>query len=642
MKKRSLEVMLYSTVGVGAMLLILLAVNVLTAAVKQRVDLTREKAFTLSPGTRKILQQLDTPVKIRFYCTRGETAGPETVFLKQYARRVEDLLGEFKQVAGGKLTLEKYDPQPDSDAEDSARLDGIEPQLLQSGERFYLGLSVNLLDSKVALPFLSPHRERLLEYDLARAIARVVKPQKPVVGIMSALPVFGAPGNPMMMRLGQRGQQPWALVNELKADFEVKRVDLTAEQIEDDIQVLLVIHPKDISDKTQYALDQFVMRGGKLVAFLDAVSLADSRPQGNMPFDMPGGGSNLEKLLTAWGLKFDPTKVVADLNFKMQLLGQRNQPVEAPAFLALNAQGINREDVVTSELGSIWMPLAGAFSGTPVEGLTQTVLLHSTPEAQLVDGFLANLSGESILKEFKSSGTRYPLALRLRGKFKTAFPNGKPGQEKQAPDKKDADKKDAAAEPSPADTSLKETRTDNAVVLVGDADLLYDRFALREIPSFFGTLLTPANGNLNFAQNLVEQLTGDSNLIGVRSRATVHRPFTLVRKMQAAAQERYQAEIKKLEDNLADTQRRLNELQQKKEQGQRFILSPEQQAEIEKFRREEARTRAQLKQVRKDFRRDIDALENRVKWFNIAAMPLVVSLSGVLIALYKRNRTSAK
>lgn len=632
MKKRSLEFLLYSAVGVAAMFLILLAVNILTAAVKQRVDLTQEKAFTLSDGTRQILRQLDTPVKVRFYCTQSETASPETVFLKNFARRVEDLLGEFKQAGGGKIIVEKLDPQPDSDAEDSARLDNVEGQMLQTGERFYLGLSVSMLDAKAALPFLAPNRERLLEYDIARAIAQVGRTEKPVVGIMSALPVFGMPSNPMMMQMGQRGSEPWALVNELKADFEVKRVDLTAEKIDDDISVLLVVHPKDIGDPSQFAIDQFLMRGGKLVAFLDATSLVDSRPQGNMPFDMPGGGSNLEKLLSAWGLKFDTSKVVADLNFKMQLLGQRNQPVDAPAFLAVSAQGINQDDVVTSDIDQIWLPLAGAFSGTPVEGITQTVLLQSTKESQLVDGFMANLSGESVLKEFKSSGTAYPLAVRLIGKFKTAFPEGKPGD---ATDPAGEAKPDAAA-------VLKESATGAVVVLVGDADMLYDRFAIREIGSPFGTIRMPANANLNFAQNLVEQLAGDSNLIGVRSRATVTRPFTRVKQMQAVAQERYQAEIKKLEDSLAEAQRRLTELQQSKDTGQRFILSPEQQAEIEKFRQEEVRTKAQLKQVRKDFRRDIDALETRIKWFNIAAMPLLVSLSGIVIAIYKRKLTSAK
>jgi len=640
-KKKNLEMLLYSAAGLGAMGVALIAFNVITNSVKERVDLTKEKAYTLSPGTKAILRKLDTPVKVRFYCTQSENATPETVFLKAYAKRVEDLLAEYKQVAGSKLIVERYDPQPDSDAEDSARLDGIEGQTLSNGEKFYLGLAVSLLDEKQAIPFLAPNRERLLEYDLSRAISRAVTPDKPVVGIMSPLPVFGMPANPMMMRMGQQGQEPWVLVNELKNDFNVRRVGMEVDKIDDDIKVLLLIHPREISDKAQYAVDQFIMRGGKLLAFLDPLPLVDAREQNQMLGSIPNSGSSMEKLLKAWGISFDTSKVVADLNFKMKVGGRNNQPQDAPAFLSVTTEGINNDDIVTSQIDNIWLPFAGAFSGTPVQGLKETVLLKSTTQSQLVDGFMANLSGENIIKDFKPSGTAYALAIRLSGKFKTAFPNGKP-EEKKDEDKKEGDKKDEKAAEKKPDDSLKETKQDNVVILVGDADMLYDHFALRQMQSPFGALSMAMNGNLNFAQNAIEQLAGDNNLIGVRSRATQNRPFTLVKKMQAQAEENYRSKIKELEDSLAETQRRLNELQQKKEKGQRFILSPEQQAEVENFRKKEAEVKIKLKEERKKLRRDIDSLENRLKWFNIAAMPLVVSASGLTLAFYKRKRTSAK
>ena len=217
MQKKSLETFLYSVGGVIAMALILVAGNVILSGARQRVDLTQEKAYTLSAGTRAILAKLDTPVKVRFYCSQSAAATPQSVFLKSYARKVEDLLAEYKQAAKGKLIIEKYDPQPDSDAEDSARLDGITGAQMPSGDMFYLGIAVNLLDSKEAIPFCQPTRERLLEYDLTRAISRVVTPEKPVVGVMSALPVFGGGGNPMMMQMGQRGSPPWASTRVLSA-----------------------------------------------------------------------------------------------------------------------------------------------------------------------------------------------------------------------------------------------------------------------------------------------------------------------------------------------------------------------------------------------------------------------------------------
>jgi len=490
------------------------------------------------------------------------------------------------------------------------------------------------LDQSQAIPFLAPNRERQLEYDLSRAISRVVAPEKPVIGIMSPLPLFGMPSNPMMMQMGQQGQAPWTLVTELKNDFTVERVAMDVDKIADNIKVLMVIHPREISDKAQFALDQFVLRGGKLIAFLDPLPLMDSREQNQMMGSIPNAGSNLDKLLKAWGISFDTTKVVADMTFKMQI-GRGNRPQDAPAFLSVTPIGIDPEDIVTGQIDNIWLPFAGAFTGTPVAGLRETVLLKSTTASQLVDGFMANMSGENIIKEFKPSGISYAMAVRLTGKFKSAFPNGMPAEKKEGEDKSET----PAVAPQ---ETLKESKGENTVILVGDADMLNDNFALRQMQSPFGNVAMPMNGNLNFAQNAVEQMSGDSNLIKVRSRAIQNRPFEVVKQMQTAAEDRYRNRIKELETSLADAQRQLNELQQKKDASQRFILSPDQQAALENFRKKEAEVRVQLKEERKKLRHDIDSLENRLKWFNIAAMPLLVSFTGVTLAFYKRKRTSAK
>lgn len=639
MKKKSYETLLYSAVGVLAMALILIAVNVLLGTFKTRIDLTKEKAYTLSDGTKSILRKLDTPVKLRFYFTQSENATPESVFLNAYAKRVEDLLSEYRQAGRGKVIVERYDPQPDSDAEDSARLDGLEGEMLSNGERLYMGLAISMLDQKQAIPFLAPNRERLLEYDISRAISRVMTPEKPVVGVLSPLPVFGMPANPMMMRMGQQGgQQPWAIITELKNDFTVKQLNMDVDKIDDDVKVLVIIHPREITDKALYAIDQFIMRGGKVIAFLDPLPMMDAREQNQMLGSIPNTGSNMEKLLKAWGLGFDISKTVADLNFKMQIGGRNGQPQEAPGVLSITPEGINSEDIVTSQIDNVWLPYAGAFTGTPVEGLKMSVLLHSTTNSQLVDGFMANLAGENIIKDFKPSGTEYALAVRLTGKFKTAFPNGKPE------DAKPADATDDKKEEKPATgETLKETKEDNSVILVGDADMLFDNVALRQMQSPFGGVIRMAmNGNLNVCQNAVELFTGDNSLITVRSRAVQNRPFEVVKKMQSEAEANYRSRIKELEDSVTETQQKLNELQQNKEKGQRFILSPEQEKAIEQLRTKQAQVSKQLKEERKKLRQDIDSLENRLKWFNIAAMPAVVSISGLTLAFYKRKRTSAK
>ena len=642
MQKKSLQTILYSTAGVLVMLGILILLNFIAGAARARMDLTQEKAYTLSAGTKAILKKLDTPVTVRFYCTQSESATPETVFLKGYARKVEDLLAEYRQVGGSKVKIEKYDPQPDSDAEDSARLDGIEPQALAGADRFYLGVAVKCADELQSISFLAPNRERLLEYDLTRAIVRAETPEKPTIGLMSPLPVFGMPSNPMMQQMGQQGSQPWTIVNELKNDFNVKRVGMDVDKIDDDIKLLLVIAPKDISDKAQYAIDQFIMRGGKLVAFLDAQCLADNRQQNQMMANMGGGGSSLDKLLKAWGIQFDSGKVVADLKYKMQLRGRNGEPQEAPAWLALTSDAVDKDDVTTSQIDNIWLPLSGAFTGTPVAGLKQTVLLRSSKDSQLVDGMLANLSGENIMKEFKPSGVNYNLAIRLAGKFNTAFPEGAPQEKKD--EKSDAEKKDEKKpeEKKPGD-SLKETKGDNAVVLFGDADMLYDPFTMRRIDSPFGAMQMAMNANLNLAQNVIEQMTGDSNLIAVRSRAALNRPFTRVKEMETVANEKFQSEIKRLEESAAEAQRKINEMQaQKKDKDQRFILSPEQRTELEKLRKEEAETRKHLKQVQKDLRKEVVSLQTRLKWINILAVPLAVTATGIVIAIVNRRKTSAK
>ena len=289
---------------------------------------------------------------------------------------------------------------------------------------------------------------------------------------------------------------------------------------------------------------------------------------------------------------------------------------------------------------------SGAFSGTPAEGLTQTVLIKSSKNSQLVDPMMAQMGGEEVIKTFAPSGTEYALAVRLAGKFKTAFPEGKPkapeakppeGQEPPKPE----EKKDAAA-----DQSLKESPMDGAVILIGDTDMIQDQVAVTEAMNPFGgqRMVMPQNGNLAFAQGAVEQMTGDSNLITVRSRASRERPFTIVKKMQADAEANSREKIKGLETNLADAQKKLTELARSKsaEGGQRFILSPEQQAEITNFRKKETDVKQQLKTERKKLRGDIDSLENKIKWANIAGMPVIVALGGVLLAMSRRKREAAR
>lgn len=636
MKNKQWETLLYSTVGVGIMFVTLVAFNIVTSVANVRVDLTEDKIYTLSDGSKAILNGLETPVNIRFYCTQDARQMP--VALKNYAREVEDLLAEIKQVAGGNVRIEKLNPEPDSDAEDSATLDGIQAQALDLTTQIYMGISVSSLDQTEAIPFLSPTRQQLLEYDILRAISQVSQPSKPLVGVMSSLPLSGSQPNPMMMQMGQMNQQPaWVFYSELENDFELRDLDPSLDAIDSEIDVLLLVHPKNLSDQTLYGIDQFIMRGGKLITFVDpSCIMDDSGANPNNPMArMTANASNLTKLFDAWGIQMDENQVVADVNFVTQINQGNGRPSPAPAVLSLTSEGINPDDVVTSQIDSLVIPFGGSITGTPTEGLEKEVLLHSTTESQLIEKMMAQFSGQQILNDFSSSGKEHALAVRLMGQFKSAFPEGAP----EAAPNEDGEAPPPSSDPGDHKT---ESVSGAAVVVVSDVDMLADQFSVRVQNILGNRIVMQINGNLNLIQGLVEQMAGDSNLIGVRGRATRNRPFTKVKEMRTQAEDKYRARIAALEESLAETQSRLNQLQTSKQNDQRFILSAEQQKEIENFREQEVEAKQELKELRKQLRQDIDALENSLTWMNIAGMPVVVTVFGVLLAIIKKKKTSAK
>jgi ABC-type uncharacterized transport system involved in gliding motility auxiliary subunit len=630
MNKKHLEQLLYSAGGVAALVVILIAANFIISSLNLRADLTQGSVYTLSPGTKAILAKLDAPVKIRYYYSQGNSALP--VGLKTFAKRVEDLLGEFARAGGGKVIIERLNPEPDSDAEESATLDGIEGQLTNTQEKFYLGLSVAFLDQKAALPVLAPDREQLLEYDITRAITRVASTTKPVIGVMSALPVLGQPLNPMKK---QQPTEPWTLMTELQNLFTVKKIELNVDKIPDEIKVLLVIHPRDIQETTEFAIDQFVLRGGKLIAFMDSFAYFDQQPDMQNPLGGTAAGqSSFYRLLKHWGYGMEMGKVAADLTY-----ASGSGPRILPTLLSLPQDALNKDDVVTSRVGTLLIPFASVFTGKPAEGLTQNVLVQTSPNVMLADLIIATLSGEPSTRGFQPNGTPYPIAIRVSGKFKTAFPEGKP---KPYEPPRDPKKGDAKADEAKPDNALKEAAADNSVVLVSDVDMLTDNAAV-EVQEVFGQkVIVPRNGNLNFAQSLVEQVAGDFDLTGLRSRAAFTRPLTVIQQMESRAQQNYLGKIKELEDTLQQTQEKLTALQKQRGGAQSSIMSPEQQTEVENFRKKTAETKRDLKDLRKNLREESEQLQFWTKLINIGTVPLLVVILGVVLALSRRRKVVAK
>ncbi|MGD9612620.1 MAG: Gldg family protein [Kiritimatiellia bacterium] len=625
MKKTTSKLFAGAAGGV-AVLGILIAANALFSGVRVRKDLTAERLYTLAPGTVQMLQELDRPVTLKFYFTQGNPNVPTA--LKNYVQRTLDFLRDLEARSGGNVALETFDPQPDSDAEEWAQRYGLTAQAtggLGMPPDLYLGLVAVAGTKEAAIPFLDPSAEPQLEYLVARLVQEVTQSRRPRIGILSTLPVLAEPASPFL----PARQQDWLFVSELKKSYEVVPVAPEAEAIPDDVDTLVAVHPRNLSARTLFALDQFVLRGGRLLAFVDPMNLASEQEMED-GLARPQLASDLNRLTEAWGVKLENAQVVADVAAATPINVGDGRAERLPAWLSLRG-GVNldRDEIATGSLESLMLPFAGALVGTPVEGLELKTLARASGEAVALNAFAARDPSGGNLRGGKPAASA-ALAVRLTGKFKTAFPDGQP-------------KVEGVTNETVAATNewLKASEKDGAAVLVADADLLVNDYMARGINFFGRTLYQPFNDNLNFVLNLVEQLSGNPALIGLRGRGTFHRPFERVLAMEKAAQERWQLEEEKLQQKLAETQRRLNELQATKSEDQQLVLSAAQKAELEKFRQERFETQRQLKQVRKNLRSSIENLGLALKVLNLAAVPLLVAAFGIGLGWRRRRQSAA-
>ena len=615
--------------GVAVFLGVLIAVNAIASNLRLRKDLTREGLYTLSDGTIGLVGKLGRDVTLKFYYSKSAEGLPEPV--KQYAKRILDLLREYETHSKGRVVVEVLDPKPDSDDEEWAQRYGLVSQnlgALGGVSPLYLGLVAVSGAKESVIPFFSPSSEPQLEYLVTRMLAEVTTPKKPKIGVMSRLPVMGTPGGMMPM---SRGTEPWVFISELRSQYDIAVVSPFEKAIPADIDTLLVIHPKEIADTTLYAIDQFVLRGGRLVAFVDPVCVADSEV--SMDQDLSGRmnlKSDLNRLTKAWGYELDTEKVVSDLNSGTRVRMGNGQMERNPTWLSLRPSNMTSKEIATASLDFIMLPFAGAFKGSPAEDLTMTPLLQSAPNAGFVDGLEIALGQAGGVKKV-ADVQKEPLllGLRLSGKFGTAFPDGKP-VDATAPE---------AGSVSNA-VHLTSSEKDSVVILVADADMLYDRFAVERLNFFGRSTVQLANDNLNFVVNVTEQLSGNEALINLRGRGSYERPFTRVLAVEQAAQARWQEEELKLQEKLKEAQSRLDQLQAAKDPDQQYVISPEQQKEIDAFRKEMFDTRKQLKEVRKNLRSEIEALGVKLKIANIGLMPAAVALFGVLHGLRRRYRAT--
>lgn len=615
---------LVSVTGLAVLFLVLIFVNIIASYATIRWDATQDNAYSLSDGTRHILDTMTEPVTIKFFYSRSNPDVPANI--KVYAKHVEDFLSEYRHEGKGRIKVEMVDPKPDSDEEEWAQKYGVEPMRTPGG-KVYCGLVFLSADQEEVIPWLDPAKEQMLEYDLTSIIQGLQTTEKKVVGIISSLPVFGTKGRAMP---GQAPEEEWLFVTEMKKIYDVRAISPLVQTIDPSLDLLMVVYPKNISSQLEYAIDQYVLSGGNALIFMDPLCVSDREP-GQQQF-LRSSGTSLDKVFKAWGISMDPAKAVADFGQPTRVRTGSNSTEDNPLMISARDEVFNRKDVVTAGLESMLFPVAGAIEKTGDMDHEFEPLVDSSANAALTDAFNAFLGVEAVKKGFVPAGKSFNLVVRVRGTFKTAFPEGPPKSEDPA-----AESPEALKGPH-----LKEAKKASTLIIVSDADMLADQFYVQR-GNFFGLPVSEMfNDNLNFFSNAAEILTGSDDLIGLRSRGKLERPFTAVLELKRKAQERWLSKENELVKQIEETNQKLRQLEQQKDGSQKMIISPEQEAEVARFKEERQKINRQLKEVRKNLRSEIENLGATLKGINIFLMPLLVSIIGIVFAIYKQRKIRRK
>ena len=632
-----------AVVALVCIALMLVSVNILaTHFFTWRLDLTRERLYTLSQGTLRTLAKIDEPLTLRFYYSTR--LSDEVPSYGVYAQRVRELLDQYVAAAHGKLRLEVYNPQPFSDAEDRAVAFGLQGVPLDAaGEQVYFGLAAtNSTDDQQVIAFFQPERERFLEYDLTKLVHSLAFPKKTVVGLISSLPLEGD----MMAMMRGRPAEPMAVMEQLNQLDTVKPLGANIDAIPQDIDVLMLVHPQNLSEKTLYAIDQFVLRGGKALVFVDPLSeLQASHPSQLNPPGSPSA-SNLERLFKSWGFEVPPNVVAGDRRDAQRVgvpSARGTRPLDYVAWLNLKADNLNREDMITADLSHINMASSGiveplADGKTTVEPLITTSLDSTKIPAEKLTG-LPDVAG--LLAEFKPDNKRYILAAHVTGTAESAFPDGPP--KLSEPAKPEAKEGEGDQPPKPPEGEfLKQSLRPINMIVVADSDMLDDKFWLQKQEFFGQRVLVPTANNGDFVANAIEVLAGGDDLVGLRTRGTSARPFDVVDRIQAKAQARYSAEEHELQAKLKDTQTKLEGLTGKDQGNAATTLTAEQTKAIEEFRADIVQTRRQLRDVQAALRSDIQRLKAGLEFLNIALIPIIVAAVAIVLGALRLRRRSRR
>ena len=600
-----------------------------------QVDLTEGNLFTLSGETSKVLTEIDEPIIMRLYFSK--VMGEQSPVHLTYFDRVRELLEQYVKLANGKLRLQVFNPEPFSDDEDSAVSFGLSGlPINQQGDLGYFGLAgTNSTDDNEVIPFLTPERETFLEYDLTKMVKALATPEKQTVGVMSTLLVNGG-------YIPNQGQRPrWSVIDQINEFFSIQPVPVDTKEIFEEVGTLMVIHPKRFPLSTLYAIDQFVMKGGRVMVFVDP----------NAEVDGPGGGmrpnehSDFERIFKKWGVQLRKDKVAGDLGTARRVnvrQGDRLAVADYVAWLALRPGNFDRKNAVMGDLQVVNVASAGILD--PIEGAKTTVtpLMRTGMRSMEIEATKVRLRPDvvGLFREFKPSGQPFTIAASITGKVKSAFSDGPPSPVKGSNDE-ETKKNQEAFEKAQKD-HLTESLSDIHAIVVADVDMLHETLWAERQDMMGKPLLVPFANNADFVVNSLEHLMGGASLAELRGRSISNRPFHLVRLIRQDAERKYRQKEQELQKKLEDVRGKLNRLirreAQAQAQGGEVILKPEEKKAIDNFRREMISIRKELRGVQYDLRKDIDNLDAWLKFINIAAIPLLLGLGTLVLAMGRRLR----
>lgn len=609
--------------AIGVILLVALfffSLNVLSQTLfrSARLDLTEDRLFTVSEGTAQVLASIDEPVTLRYYRSRElDLLGP---LYASHAGRVDDLLSEYAERSGGRLRVERFEPEAFSPEEDLAVSDGLRGIPVDlSGTQVYFGLAgSNSTDDRQAIPILTPDRASFLEYDLTRLIHDLAKPEKPRVAVLGDLQMRGSQND---------GFRRWAVLEAMEQFFDVKQLGGAPQAIDEDVEILMLAQPQSLEEATLYAIDQFVMRGGRVLAFVDPYPELLGRPQPGMP---PITGSAIEALaplLETWGVEIDPDRVVGDRLYatRVQTM-QDNRPVvvDYVVWQGLRADAFDAGDVVLANLQQLNLRSPGALVSRDGATTTLTPIVSSSAQAMMIAKEKVEVRPDPVglINDFEPAGEPFALAARLTGPVASAFPDGPP---------------ESVTDEEAKAAHRRESEVPVNMILVGDADILADQNWVQRQQLLGQQYSVPIAHNGDFAVNALDNLGGSEGLIGLRGRGLSVRPFEVLAEMERAAEDRFRAKEQELLQQIEETNGRIAALQ-KEEQDSGVILTGAQQEEVDSFRQQVLGLRTELREVQHALRQDVERMESWIKALNIWAVPLAIGLLALVLAVLRRAR----